>query len=805
MNSRRAIYCWVLRVVRAEWRQHILVVSMIAFGIAIATLFVTSAFRFQEPLERTNEAPASVELQVLSDEPAASARFEADLLSAYHAFPDTELQVSGPRSIEGPLLLGTDPSAPLGSVNFEIVEGRWPGRGEVGLTQRAVDQLAVFFQEEIQIGQTRAIGGAERTIVGIWENPNNLRSPTALIPIDDLGAWLSARVLLPTSPHEAISAFVAIGTVTDGGGDPLAKVSVQRSDLPGGESSDGILLSYLAGTVLCLQIAVLASAGFTVLAARRTRQFAMLSAMGARPSQLSMVMRFTGVICGVAGGVLGLAVGSALSIAVTPLLQRPLNHRIHAFDIPWMLLLAMLPLAVISSMAAAWWPSRRVRKTSTMDALAATSPPQTGVAKSLAAGLALAGLGTWLMVKGVPKNSGTWVMAGITMLTVGCLFLAPAAVSILGAAASHLSLPARIAWRDINRNRTRSATATAAAAIAIAVPFGIAAFSASQAQSGIPLVPLSAVLLNNADGFHDADEDSEKFAAVIASVEGARLVPIRRPVNRAFTERIASDHGIDVDPLDAEPQRAELIPFEFEALRSSGEGTVSAAYATPELLAAMNLPTPDPKTDLIVLVETKLRLPDNVTVERHRKYAGIYPEVLIVGDLPGFSRDDVVVYNWVLTRTEPFTQVELDRIESAARRDRSIGILLPDGPQPLTAIRIAALTIAGLLALGVVAVSVALVRVENQSDAVVLNAIGASRRVLRSIGAATALGLVLPAIAIAIPAAFAVLTPIYLNPDEQYDFVVPWPELVAITLVLPAIAMLGGWALTSVNTFRSAN
>jgi len=293
MNSRRALFRWVLRVVRFEWRQHALVVAMIAFGITIATLLVTSAVRFEEPRERLSETPASVEFQVLSEEAADSGAFEAELLAVRSAFPDTEIQVSERRSIQGPTLIGGDPTAPLGSVNFEPLEGRRPGEGEVALTERAIDQLTVFFGEQVKLGETREIGAGSWTIVGIWENPNNLDRSAALVPVDQVGVWASARALLPTSFGDSIIACTAIGTATENGEDPSVKfaTSVAGTDLPGSEPSSGAMLAYLAGTVLCVQIAVLAPAGFTVLASRRTRQFA-----------ISLGLPKRGVLCQCLGG-----------------------------------------------------------------------------------------------------------------------------------------------------------------------------------------------------------------------------------------------------------------------------------------------------------------------------------------------------------------------------------------------------------------------------------------------------------------------------------------------------------------------
>lgn len=802
MNSRRALLRWVLRVVRREWRQHLLVISMIAFGIAFATLLVASAVRFQVPPEWALESPARVDLWVNDREDLAEAtfdRFETEVVAVHAAYPDAELQVSGRSTSAGPELRAADPKAPLGAVNFSLLEGRWPSAGEVALTSRAVDQFEIFFQEDVKIGQTRPIGGMDREIVGIWENPNNLKHSSVLVTQDGIDEWTGVRFLLPSVDRESIEAFMAIGLE---GLDGEFSVWANDSSVQG-EDAERVVVAgvYLVGTLLCLQIAILASAGFAILAHRRTRQFAMFSAMGANPRQLGWAMRSTGIVCGLAGGILGLAVGVVLTIVSTPFLQSWLNHRIGTFEIPWLWLAPTIPLGVVTAVAAAWWPARRIQKSSTVDAIAAGRPPKTGVGRTLLPGVVLVAVGCWKFIDALHHDKPTWVAAALTTFVVGCLLLVPAAISILGAVARKTPMAVLVAWRDINRNRSRSAGATAAIGIAIAIPFGLASFVASVAEAHVLHRPPDAVQVRHADddnGSIALDEGPEVFAPLLAAIPGTEIVGIPMPIDLPATEQLRAERSDD-----APDDQIFRLLFAVPTLNVEGK-SVSTAYATPELLRAMRLNPPSPGTDMVSTLDSSVKLDvGGLVVEHQEMYAQIFPDVLLFGDIPGISREDVAVIRWFLTKPESFTQTELDQLESAARRDGQFRIDYPSDPPLYVEIRATALLVAALLGFGIVAISVALIRIEKETEMRALNAMGASPLASRFIGAATAVGLVIPAIAIAVPAVFLVLAGIYLNPNADYDFAMPWPELAVVVLVIPSIAGSIGWILTTTSTHGS--
>lgn len=210
-----------------------------------------------------------------------------------------------------------------------------------------------------------------------------------------------------------------------------------------------------------------------------------------------------------------------------------------------------------------------------------------------------------------------------------------------------------------------------------------------------------------------------------------------------------------------------------------------------------------PDTDLISLIKEPLDLPAGLVVEQRKRVSSAVPALLIVDATAfGVEPTDSAVFQWFITQPESFTQVELDLIDGTARRDDRLRIERPDHPDPYLAIRTAALAVAFLLGATVVAISVALIRVESDNETRALHAIGARPRTSRAIAAATAVGTVLVAVTIAIPSSLLLLAGIYLNPNEPFDFIIPWPELAVLTLALPASVGAGSWLLASTTKSR---
>lgn len=789
MTATAALLRWVTRLARREWRQHVLVTALVAFGITGAVVTVTTISHVADKPERwTGAAPAMVEGFAGDHEGAVLAGVEQ--VVARH--PDVELVLFGVPGADGTTLVAQDPARPLGRPWLDLRSGSWPGPGEVTLSAAAArrfERLAGPGGTAPAPGDTVTVGGRSRVVAGIYENPTELETVSGLVPRAELGPWQEVRVLLPSVGHPASAELQAPSVNLD--------QTLYEQERPG-PARDDLILAYLLATVLLIQVAVLASAGFTVLAQRRSRQLGLLAAIGAPPRQVGSVLRLTGLVVGVAGGLVGLAAGLVGFALLAPTLQRLTGHRVGAADIPWGYVLPLLPLAVATAVAGAWWPARRVARVSALDAIAARRAGAGGVGRSLAAGLALVAAGTVSMIVGAPKNDPLLVVAGVIGVLVGGLLLAPAITSFLGVVAGSGPVPLRLGWRDLARNRSRSAGAVAAASVALALPFGISSFVASIASNWQPIVPPNVAWIStpyDRTGNPMEEQGEAEAAALAATVPGARLVPVLTPVDRSVTQDGSNGAG-------------GRSSFYVETVRSSGTGwTMPAAVATPELLAMMGIEPPGPDVDVIVAGTARLALDPSVRVQRVGLQPSSFPQVLLVHELPGMSFADTMVLDRFLVADHPLTPAERDRLDPAAAA--SVGgipassppserssVQLSDAPPPFVAIRSIALAIGALFSLAAVAVAVALIRVEAGPEAAVLTAVGARPSTSRLIGAVTAAGLGLAGGGLAVVCTLLLLTGVYLNPDEEFDFVIPWADLGVVLLLVPLVAAGIGWLLT---------
>jgi putative ABC transport system permease protein len=794
MTPRLALLRWVWRVVRREKRQHLFVTLLVAFGITIATVLVGGAAAISTP------KPEGLGIQVADE--ASDADRDAVVAVAEdlsHDYPAIGLTFERLPERGEPTLVGVWGAAQDGD-RFDLQEGAWPEVGEVALTKSALDLLAQTAEQaeatgstgqgELSVGDIVAIEGEQLTISGIWQDRTSIRSEAVLLPSSELSTWSLVAMTGVDTESAAVSDQVDDLMQTLDAFTPFRF----RDDVhQGGETT----MALAGGTLLALQIAVLASAGFSMLAQRRARQLGMLAAMGAPPQLLGSVVRLTGLVVGVIGGLIGLTLGIGMTLALTPVLQAAVEHRINPLALPWPYLLSMLPLAVGTAVAAAWLPARRVARQSVLDAVAARRPSEGKVMPRFLLGAVLLATGTWAMIDGAPKQSPPHIVGAVIGVVVGALLVVPASVSLLGRTARWLPLPLRIGWREVDRNRSRSASVVAAATMAIAIPFGLATMLASLDRTWIPVVPDDIVVahihIDGSDPWRNPGPKAEQ-AAVMQSL--ADMVPGSRPLIVEGPANWYEDGGETL-----------LLRESIEITRRSDPIHTSVAVATPELIEAMGLEGVAPEVDLVITELGDPVLPEDVTVEYRRPKAYVLPNAVLMRPIDHFASSESIVIDTYLVKPGGFTDEELARLEAAteeaiAGTSADIWFHMPEVKPPLVAVRAGALTVAGLLGLGVVTASIALVRAENAAEGRTLNAIGAPAAMSRLMGAAVSMGMVYAAVAVAVPATFLLLAGVFLNPDELFSFVVPWMELGGLVLALPLLAGLFGAMLTTTRVDR---
>src|SRR5262245_39775624 len=176
VSARRAVVRWGRRMFRREWRQQLLVLTLLTLAVTVAIGSITIAHN-SLPADNSDFGSANSILHFDGSDPQ---RLQAGLESAKKSFGT--IDVIGHRSVHVPGSVDTldyRSQVPGGAFSGDLLalrRGRYPrGPREVAITDGVADSL------RLKIGSPLALDGHRRTVVGIVENPSKLSDEFALI------------------------------------------------------------------------------------------------------------------------------------------------------------------------------------------------------------------------------------------------------------------------------------------------------------------------------------------------------------------------------------------------------------------------------------------------------------------------------------------------------------------------------------------------------------------------------------------------------------------------------------------------
>lgn len=384
------------------------------------------------------------------------------------------------------------------------------GRAPEGPEQIAIDSEA-FATSGFDIGDTVRVltpgPSVEAELVGVFRfgTAGNLAGAT-LTAFESSRAqelllggdrWTSVGLLAEDGvSQEALAASVeqVLASRTD-----LGPVQVQTGDDARDEATAqiteglGFITTFLlvfAGIALFVGAFIIVNT-FTVLIARRTRELALLRAVGASRRQVTLSVVIEAMLVGLVGGAAGLGFGVVLATALRAAfgalgLDIPAGGLVLA---PRTVLLA-LGIGVVLTTLAAWLPARRAGR---IPPVAALREDVVLASRSLRwrtfAGLSVGALGAGVLSVGLVSdvsNAIAFVGAGLLLV-----FLAVALLSAVvgGAATGALGYPVarttvgRLAVRNTQRDRRRTAATAGALMIGLALVTMIGTLGASASRS----------------------------------------------------------------------------------------------------------------------------------------------------------------------------------------------------------------------------------------------------------------------------------------------------------------------------------
>jgi putative ABC transport system permease protein len=744
-----------------------------------------------------------------------------------------------------------DYADPLAQGMFRPLTGRAPASAEeIALTPAASARLGAG------VGATVALAAGSRTfrIVGTVENPESLDATTVLLrpgalPAGDRSTlhWLAGTpgALTWTQVKElnthgvvAVSRYVLAHPPAT---DELYPGLISRG---GTGRLPGTLT--LVGGLAMLEVVLLAGPAFAVSARRRRRDLALVAASGATPGQVRGIVLADGVVLGAVAAVTGTVLGAGAAILTRPLLEDFLDYRSGALRIFPVALLVLIGLAVLTGVLAALVPAWISGRQDVVTALAGRRGITRSRKRWVLIGGALAIGGTGIAALGSFNLDLSIVLLGLIGFELGLVLCTPALVGLVSRVGRRLPVAARIALRDTSRNRTAAAPAISAVMAAVVGSLAIAVvIGADYQRSENAFTGRQGDVVVLASG--PQGQVSDQTVAAVRDVMPVRQVHLLGqptcPQRDCFVRALppaGQDCPYRVNLLghvpNADEQRAArrdprcdriFEEFQYFGVYSSdmgmtviiepdAVGTVANISDADAALAAGALRAGEVVVDEPRLLDGgRVRLSVGYIgtdetgqtttapgfVLPHRPKA---PLVLMTADTAthlGFGNQGLLT---LASTTRMPTTAEQDRLR--AELGQGFQVQVADAGRVFNQQLLILAIVAGVIVLAAAALATGLLAADGRADLGTLAAVGASPRVRRMLslsqsGVIAGLGSLLGAIP-GLGASTAVLFALNQRYADSwpaqapFPITVPWLNLAAAVIVVPAIAMLGAGLLT---------
>ena len=166
MAARRAVVRWAGRMFRRDWRQQLLVVTLLTVAVTAAIGSITIASN-AVPADDSDFGSANLVLTFDGSDPRS---LQAGLDAAERSFGTIDVighrSVPVPGDVEKVDYRSQTPEGSYGTHLLALRRGSYPtGPRQVAVTNGVAESL------RLRIGSTLALDGRRRTVVGIVENP----------------------------------------------------------------------------------------------------------------------------------------------------------------------------------------------------------------------------------------------------------------------------------------------------------------------------------------------------------------------------------------------------------------------------------------------------------------------------------------------------------------------------------------------------------------------------------------------------------------------------------------------------------
>jgi putative ABC transport system permease protein len=783
---------------------------------------------------------------------SGSATQQAAAIAATAHFGSVEVIKDGKAAIPGSVntvdVRSEQPDGLYSSPMLRLDAGHYPAAGQVAVTAG----VAAIYR--LHIGSVWHDGGTALRVVGIVENPANLQDEFALVAPGQLSHADSVTVLFDATHRQLLAVALLASPSQCGCVRVSAAAGVVLDTRPAYNPGFPPAAVLVFDTIALLFVGLIAVAGFTVLAQRRLRALGMLQAVGATDRHVRLVLLANGAVVGLIAAATGAVTGLAVWVALVPRLETVVEHRMAALSLPWLEVVAATALAVVTAIAAAWWPARSAARVPPVAALSGRpNSPKQG-RRSAALGGALLGIGLIAIAWSHQGKTPSLIIGGLVLTAAGVLLLGPIAIGSLAAAARRSPVAVRLAVRDLGRYRARSGAALGAIVLVTGIVAAIAVSAAAAAQNEGPAgeagwtnLPANQILVYVSPG-------AGQLPAVVPPLSAGRLGQDRQHVSQLA----GALHANHVLPLYAAVEAVALAPGrQRPGALPEGQltGDLTAAVAsqvtgpngrqglepfghlyvdTPALLGFYGVrtsavaPTADIITSRSGLERTKILYSGSLVIRCKNGQAfcaiqgqrvrsgtrgpfelrGVSATIQMLG-LPRYTsapntlltphamtvlKLHPVLAAWLIQAPKALTAAQVTRADHWAAQSGLTVETTTFSPQAsLSSVSDDALAVGVLAVLAVLAMTVGLIRSETAGDLRVLAATGAKSGTRRLLTGVTAAALALLGAILGTAAAY--LGIIAWNRGVHSLSAVPAAKLTVLVAGLPLLALVAGWLL----------
>jgi putative ABC transport system permease protein len=504
----------VLRVTLKGVRGHLVRFLLTAFAVTLGVAFVAGSYVLRDSINNTlngllDSATRGLDVSVRGKEPARDAprpSLPIDLatrLATVEGVARSSPDVQGQAVIVGMdgLVVRNGGAPGLGFAfraadpSFTLVAGRAPtGAGEIVVEQATLNKSGLAVGDS-----TKALIGAGARTVQITGEVTfgSLFGATAVL-VDEATA---RRAFAPDGAVPSISLTARPGTsqellrqrvaaVLPAGAEAVTGRSVADQNKSAVQTGLGFVTTFLlvfAGITLFVGGFIIVNT-FSMLVAQRTRELALLRAVGASRAQVLRMVLGEAVVIGLVGSAAGLAMGIGLASALKSLSKALLGVDISGgLPVSADTVIRSLAVGTVVTVVAALIPARRAARIAPVaamrDDMVATP---TSLRRRGWAGIAVVVIGAALLTWAVTRRDPAWPAAGFgaAILVIGALVAAPLAarpvIRVIGAPfVAFGGVVGRLARENALRVPRRTATTASALMIGLALVSGTAVVAQS--------------------------------------------------------------------------------------------------------------------------------------------------------------------------------------------------------------------------------------------------------------------------------------------------------------------------------------